>query len=101
MRICEAQFGGLFIREGDLFRNVRIYAPSAAYSTLQKRSTGFAVRANPDLPIVRMLENQALLHIADLRMDQAYIERNPRIVPLVEAAGARTFLAVPMIKEDN
>ena len=101
VRICKAQFGGLFIREGDLFQQRAIYAPSAAYSTLQKRSTGFDVRENPNLPIVRMLKTKHPTHIADLRMDQAYIERNPRIVPLVEAAGARTFLAVPMIKEDS
>jgi GAF domain-containing protein len=101
VRICKAQFGALFIREGDLFHQHAMYAPSAAYSTLQKRSTGFDARENPNLPIVRMLKTKHPVHIADLLMDQAYIERNPRIVPLVEAAGARTFLAVPMIKEDG
>ncbi len=34
-------------------------------------------------------------------MDQAYIERNPRIVALVESGGARNLLVVPMVKEEE
>src|SRR5207344_1486279 len=37
--------------------------------------------------------------IADLTKDQAYIERNPRLAFLVDSGGARTFLAVPMLRE--
>jgi transcriptional regulator with GAF, ATPase, and Fis domain len=48
-----------------------------------------------------MLKSKATVHIADLRSDQSYIERNPRTVPVVETAGARTNLAVPMFKEDE
>jgi GAF domain-containing protein len=48
-----------------------------------------------------MLKTKEAIHVADLRGDQSYVERNPRIVPLVESAGARTFLGVPMVKEDE
>src|SRR5262249_8699385 len=34
----------------------------------------------------------------DFRADQAYIERDPRMIAIVEA-GARSLLAVPMLKE--
>ena len=34
-------------------------------------------------------------------MDQSYIAKNARMVNLVDVAGARTYLAVPMLKEDN
>ena len=40
-----------------------------------------------------------MVHIADIRTDQAYIDRLPTFVGLVEAGGARTFLAVPMLKD--
>ena len=75
VRICKAQFGGLFIREGDLFQQRAIYAPSAAYSTLQKRSTGFDVRKSKSSNR-QNAQNQHPMHIADMRMDEAYIERN-------------------------
>src|SRR5262249_31860338 len=41
------------------------------------------------------------VHILDLREDRAYLEHNPRIVALVESAGVRTILGVPMLKEDE
>jgi hypothetical protein len=40
-----------------------------------------------------------MVHIADLRTEKAYIERSPTFVGLVEAGGARTFLAVPLLKD--
>jgi len=40
-----------------------------------------------------------LQHVADLRTDQAYIEGFPPLVALVDIAGARTILLVPMLKE--
>src|SRR5262249_13247482 len=38
-------------------------------------------------------------HIDDLRTEPAYIARDPGFVTLVEVAGARTLLAVPMLKD--
>src|SRR4029077_16200608 len=35
------------------------------------------------------------------RADQSYIGKNERMISLVEIAGARTFLIVPMLKEDE
>ena len=35
----------------------------------------------------------------DLRTEQGYIERQPRVVALVDGAGARTMLLVPMLKD--
>ncbi len=48
-----------------------------------------------------MVETKSVLHVADLRTDQSYIERNPRITPFVETVGARTFLGVPMLKDNE
>ena len=42
-----------------------------------------------------------MVHIPDLTVDQAYLERNPRIVALVESGGARNLLLVPMLKDDE
>jgi hypothetical protein len=40
-------------------------------------------------------------HVPDLTTDQAYIERAPAIVALVESAGARSLLSVPMLKKGD
>ena len=40
-------------------------------------------------------------HVSDLRTEEAYVEGDPSIRTVVEVAGARTILAVPMLKEDK
>ena len=45
------------------------------------------------------LSHQKLFAAYDLTAEQSYIERDSRVVALVELAGARSFLTVPMLKE--
>jgi len=59
------------------------------------------VSEHPHNPLTRLAENKAVVHIPDLTVDQAYLERNPRIVALVESGGARNLLLVPMLKDDE
>src|SRR5262249_30327696 len=54
---------------------------------------------NPHNPLTRMAASKEAVHIADLTSERVYIERNPRVVRLVESAGARTLLDVPMLKD--
>jgi adenylate cyclase len=43
-----------------------------------------------------------VVHVADLAAEQAYIDqRSPQYVAAVELGGVRTFLAVPMLKENE
>ena len=43
-----------------------------------------------------------MVHVADLAAEQPYIEqRDPAAVAAVELGGVRTFLAVPMLKENE
>ena len=49
-----------------------------------------------------MVATKTAVHVADLAAEQAYIERrDPPIVAAVELGGVRTFLAVPMLKENE
>jgi transcriptional regulator with GAF, ATPase, and Fis domain len=52
-------------------------------------------------PLARVVRGKEIVHIADLRTDRSYIERNPRIVALVESVGGRTFLFLPMLKDNE
>src|SRR5262245_49347155 len=95
-RICEATFGNLFLREGSIFRAVAVHSTQTLYDL--RRNPVIDLRDNPGIPLDRLVKTKQVIHIADLRADQSYIAKNERVVSLVEVAGARTFVAVPMLK---
>jgi GAF domain-containing protein len=98
-RLCEAKFGNLFLGEGDSLRAVAVHS-TPAYVEL-RRDPVVVMREHPSTPLVRLASTKEILHIQDLKADQSYIERDPRIIRLVESAGARTMLLVPMVKENE
>ncbi|MFL5072637.1 MAG: ATP-binding protein, partial [Xanthobacteraceae bacterium] len=99
-RICGAEFGNLFLYEEGIFRSGATYAAPSAYSEWWQQGA-LSVSDHPRTLLARVAATKKLVHIADLREDRGYIEREPRIVALVEAAGARTLVGVPMLKEDE
>jgi signal transduction histidine kinase len=101
-RLCEAKFGSLFLREGDAFRNVCNIGERSGYTEWYQREPMLVLRDHhPRMPLARVAESKAVIHIPDLAAEQAYIERDPRMIALVEAAGARSLLGVPMLKENE
>jgi GAF domain-containing protein len=96
-RICEARFGALALCEGDVFRTVALHNPPLAYAELRQRDPLVRPRANT--PLARLMETKQVAHIADLRTDQAYLDRVESTVALVETAGARSLVVVPMLKD--
>src|SRR5262249_7784770 len=60
-----------------------------------------AIRAGTKNPVVRMAATKQLIHITDIRMEEAYIEREPSFMVLADVAGARTVIAVPMLKDNE
>ena len=69
-----------------------------AFIELRKES---AHRPHPHSAHGRVLATKSLIHIADLATDQAYLERNPPTVAVVEVAGVRTILVVPLRKDSE
>jgi two-component system, NtrC family, sensor kinase len=99
-RICEAKVGNLFLREGNNFRAVAVHGESD-YAEGFRRDPLALISENPGSPLDRIAKTKQVIHIADLRDDQSYRDGNPRIVSLVETAGARTHIVIPMLKESN
>src|SRR5262249_25586685 len=95
IRICEAKFGNLFLleREG-VFRACAVHGETD-YVDYWRREPVINVD-HPVIPLARLTRTKQVVHVLDLSVDASYIERNPRIVALVEVARARTLLAVPM-----
>jgi GAF domain-containing protein len=84
------------MREGHIFRAVAVHSKQSFDDW--RRNPVIDLRDNQGIPLDRLVNTKQVVHIADLRTDQSYIGKNDRIVSLVEVAGARTFLAVPMLK---
>jgi GAF domain-containing protein len=94
VRICSAKFGIMYEFADGTFRALSsLGAPPA------QNQQPHVVSEHPHNPLTRLAENKTVVHVPDLSVDQAYIERNPRIVALVESGGARNLLLVPMLKD--
>src|SRR5262249_55193997 len=59
------------------------------------------IRPGANNPLFRLAATKQLQHVADIRTEQAYLERDAAFVAIVEVAGARTLVAVPMLKENE
>ena len=99
-RICHAKFGVLQLYEDRAFRIGAIHnAPPAFAEAMARRE--LLMRPTPQHPFRRMVTTKEVVQIADLTDSPAYKVRDPGVVMLVELASARTFLAVPMLKENE
>jgi GAF domain-containing protein len=98
-RICEAKFGSMYLREGDAFRIVAMYNAPPAFAEARRLQP--LVCPGPGTGLYRLASTKQVVHIADLRAEQPYLEREPSSVTMVERAGARTLLIVPMLKDDE
>jgi GAF domain-containing protein len=97
--ICDANFGNLFLREGDAYRAVAVHG-EPDYVAYWRRQPVIAMPDNEGMPLERLTRTKNIVHIADLRTERAY-PHNPRMIALVDKARARTFVAVPMLKDDE
>ena len=100
VRICDANFGNIFRRESEGMRLVARHNTPPAFAEYRRRSPH--TRLVPETLLGRMSAIKAVLHVADMAADQGYIKRSvPEIVAAVELGGVRTFLGVPMLKENE
>jgi signal transduction histidine kinase/CheY-like chemotaxis protein len=98
-RLCQANFGNLFLCDGDTFRAVALHGAPTPYVDWWQREPVLDVGDYPLTPLARVARTKDVVQVADLTADEAYIKRVPPTVALVESAGARTLLTVPMLKE--
>jgi GAF domain-containing protein len=99
VRICEAKFGNLLLYDANAFRMAAMHGAPPAWDELRRREP--VVRPGPNNVLSRLAARKQLQHVLDTRTEQAYVEREAAFVGLVEVAGARTLVAVPMLKEDE
>ena len=98
-RICNANFGNIFHWDGDALCLVATHNTPPAFAEYRKRRP---LPLKPNLPFSRMVAAKTVVHCVDTAALPAYTEqRDPDVVAAVELGGIRTFLAVPMLKENK
>jgi GAF domain-containing protein len=98
VRICEAKFGVLWLSEGDGFRAVALHGAPPAYAEARRREPW--IKPNPGTSLTRTAVTKQTVQIADIRKEPAYVN-DPSRIAVLELAGARTMLNVPMLKENE
>jgi len=97
-QLCEAKFGALPLCEGDTVRIRALHNAPPRFSEFASRGP---FRPGPKIPLGRALRTKQIVHVADMREDESYLERDPLAVAGVELGGYRTILVVPMLKESE
>jgi two-component system, NtrC family, sensor kinase len=98
MRICEAEYGMLWIYEADGFRPVALHGLPPALAAERQPYMGYP--PDPELPLNRVAHTKGIVHIADITKEPGYIKGYRVLTSLSDAGGARTLVLVPMLKEN-
>jgi GAF domain-containing protein len=93
-RICEAKFANLLLYDGTAFRAVALHGAPQEYIEARQREP--LIRPQPGRSLDRLVRTREAVHIADMLAEGA---ADSRIV--VDLAGARTLLTVPMLKDNE
>jgi len=96
--LCKAKFGNLFLYEGDGLRVVASHDLPPAFDEVRRRGP---LHPPPGSGLSEAIETRQTVHVADLAATQPYAERHPAVVEAVELGGIRTFVGVPMLKDNE
>jgi GAF domain-containing protein len=97
VRICDAEFGNIYRWDGEALHLLATHHNTPpAFAEARRRSP-----ARPTSHMLRVVETKAPSHTVDFAAGADYIKRHPGAVAAVELGGVRTFLAVPMLKENE
>jgi two-component system, NtrC family, sensor kinase len=100
-RLCGAKFGVLFRSERDALRAVALHDAPLAYAEERRRNP--VIRPSPETVLGRALAAKQTLQIADIR-DEAPSDQSASGTTgaqVAQLAGARTVVAVPMLKDNE
>jgi GAF domain-containing protein len=102
VHICEAKFGALYLREGKGFRTVALHGAPPALAEARRREP--MIRPAPNTALGRAVAIKQTVQIADVQAEPDYFKdvrpglSGPQMARL---AGARSIIAVPMLKENE
>src|SRR5262249_778613 len=95
-RICEAEFGTLWLCEGDAFCAVALHNAPPAYAEARRRE--LRLRPPPDTALGRAASTKQVVQIDDVTTHRSY---DPDWRAAIELGNYRTVVCVPMLKDDE
>ena len=98
VRICEASYGVLFRFENGAARAAVMLGVPTAFAEFWQREPR---RPGPRTALGRVVETRQTVHIVDVTTEPAYVEGEPVYVAAADLGGFRTFLNVPMLKDNE
>jgi signal transduction histidine kinase len=98
-RICEAKFGMMLLVEGDAARCVALHNAPPAFAELRRREP--VIKPGPNTAMGRLLATKQVVHVEDAMAERAYLEGDPVRRANADLAGARTIVAVPMLRDNE
>src|ERR1700738_1819581 len=98
VRICEASYGVLFRFENGAARAAVMLGVPTAFAEFWQREPR---RPGPRTALGRVVETRQTVHIVDVTTEPAYVEGEPVYVAAANLGGFRTFLNVPMLKDNE
>src|SRR5215813_13497787 len=91
-RICGAQLGNLILYENGVFRYVAMYGAPPAFAEFRRRDP--IITPRPGALLDRIAKTKKAAHVVDIAAENANDSKE-----IVELAGARSVMLVPMLKE--
>jgi two-component system, NtrC family, sensor kinase len=98
MDLCGADFGVLNTFDGELFHTAATRGLPPAYDEYRRSQP---LEYGPGTAPARLLQGEPIVEIPDLRESDAYRRGEPNRRALVDLGGARSILAVPLLKNDQ
>jgi GAF domain-containing protein len=99
VRICDARFGNIYRWDGEALHLATTHNAPPAYAEERRRVPHY--HPSPKIGVGRMVATKKAVHVVDAAIEPAYIERHPAYIAAVELGGARTYLTVPMLKDNE
>src|SRR3984893_13312781 len=97
-RVCGANFGTMNLWDGEKFNIASDYNIPPAFSAFRRRTP---IRPHAGTTLESVVKTHKFAQVYDIRESPAYLAGVPNVVGMVEIAGARTLMVVPMLKEDE
>jgi PAS domain S-box-containing protein len=95
MRLCGAAFGFMTVIDGERSRTVAARGVPAAYAAFRERHP---TPANAPISS-RVRKGEPFIHTVDLKAERFYAEGDPQRRAIVDLGGARTLVAVPLMRD--
>ena len=98
LQLSHSQLGIVWVNGDDGFTATGLKNVPVAFQEYLQSET---LSPGPKTGLGRMARQHRIIHIHDVRSEEAYREGDPLREATVELGGARSFLAIPMIHRDS